>query len=187
MLRVSIIVSVFGLFICGCAVDEVVRQNAYLHSKTADMAKTVASSEVISNELNGLISLNALQSRAFVADYGLPEKLPTVSTVDAILSESSFMVADAAFNMSRKKPDAWDIADGLINAGIGIAGLFGGVWGIKLASIFRTAQLKSNALQEVVLGNEVFKKTNSEMASAFKMAHSYQSQPTRQIVKDMKV
>ena len=136
--------------------------------------------------LDGLISLSALQSRAFVADYGLPDKLPAASTVDDILSESSFTLADAAFDTSRKKPDVWDIADGLINAGIGIAGLFGGVWGIKLASVLQSARLKSNALREVVLGNEVFKKANSEMASAFKTAHVHQSQPTRKIVKEMK-
>ena len=97
-----------------------------------------------------------------------------------------FALADSAFDISRKKPDAWDVADGFINAGIAVAGLFGGVWGIKLASFLRSAQIKGNALREVVLGNEVFKKTNSEMATAFKTAHNNQSQPTRQIVKEMK-
>jgi len=187
MLRNLIIVSVFGLFVCGCAVDEVVRQNAYLHNKTAEMAKAVANTEEVSGDLDGLISLSALQSRAFVADYGLPDELPAASTVDALLSESSFAIADSAFDISRKKSDAWDIADGFINAGIAVAGLFGGVWGIKLASFLRSAQLKSNALREVVLGNELFKKSNDKMTTAFKTAHSNQSQPTRQIVKEMKV
>ena len=187
MLKVLIVTGIFGLFVCGCGVDEVVRQNAYLHNKTAEMVKVVAGSEGVSGELDGLISLNASQSRAFVADYGLPEVLPAASTVDDLLSESSFVLADTAFDRSRKKPDAWDVADGFINAGIAIAGLFGGVWGIKLVSFLRSTQLKSNALREVVLGNEVFKKTNGEMATAFKTAHNYQSQPTRQIVKEMKV
>ena len=186
MLRFSIIVSVLVLLVCGCQVDETVRQNAYLHNKTAEMAKTVASSENISGDLGELISLSALQSRAFVADYGLPDELPAASTVNDLLSESSFAIADNAFDISRQKPDAWSIADGFINAGIAVAGLFGGVWGIKLASFLRSAQLKSNALREVVLGNELFKKTNSEMTTAFKTAHSNQSQPTRQIVKEMK-
>lgn len=186
MLRISIIASAFVLLICGCGVDEIVKQNAYLHSKTTEMTKAAASGEEISNELDQLISLSALQSRAFVADYGLPDKLPATSSVNDILSDSSFAIADTAFDISRKKTDAWDIADGVINAGIGIAGLFGGVWGIKLASVLQSARLKSNALREVVLGNEVFKKSNNEMAAAFKTAHSYQSQPTRQIVKEMK-
>jgi hypothetical protein len=186
MLRSLIIVSVFGLFICGCAVDEAVKQNAYLHNKTVEMTKAVAGGEGVSNELDGLISLSSLQSRAFVADYGLPDTLPAASTIDDILSESSFALADSAFNISQKKADAWDVADGLINAGLTIAGLFGGVWGIKAASYLRSAQLKSNALREVVLGNEVFKKTNGEMTPAFKTAHVHQSQPTRKIVKEMK-
>jgi len=187
MFRNLIICSVFALFICGCQVDEVVRQNAYLHNKTAEMAKAVATGEEVSSDLNGLISLSALQSRAFVADYGLPDELPAASTVDDLLSESSFAIADSAFDISRKKPQALDVADGFINAGIAIAGLFGGVWGIKIASFLRSAQIKSNALREIVLGNELFKKTNSRMAAAFKTAHSSQSQPTRQIVRDMKV
>ena len=156
MLRNLIIFSVFGLFVCGCTVDEVVRQNAYLHNKTADMAKAVANTEEVSGDLDGLISLSALQSRAFVADYGLPDELPVASTVDDLLLESSFTIANSAFDISRKKPDAWDIADGFINAGLAVAGLFGGVWGIKLASFLRSTQIKSNALREVVLGNEVF-------------------------------
>jgi hypothetical protein len=187
MVRNLIIVSVFGLFVCGCTVDEVVRQNAYLHNKTVEMAKTVASGEGVSNKLDGLISLSSLQSRAFVADYGLPDSLPAASTANDILSESSFAIADTAFDISRKKAHAWDIADGFIDAGIVIAGLFGGVGGIKLASFLRSTQIKGNALREVVLGNEVFKKTNDEMATAFKTAHVHQSQPTRQIVKEMKV
>jgi hypothetical protein len=186
MLRISIIVCAVALFISGCGVDEVIKRNAYMHSKTTEMAKTLAAGEQISSELNGLVSLSALQSRAFITDYGLPEKLPVASTVDDILSESSFMLADNAFDISQKKTDAWDIADGLINAGIGIASLFGGVWGIKLASALQSAKLKGNALREVVLGNEVFKNTNNEMTSAFKAAHIHQSQPTRQIVKEMK-
>jgi hypothetical protein len=187
MLRNLIVISVFGLFISGCGVNEVVRQNAYLHNKTAEMAKAVAHIEEVSGDLDGLISLSALQSRAFVADYGLPDELPAASTVDDLLSESSFTIANSAFDISRQKPDAWDIADGFINAGIAVAGLFGGVWGIKLASFLRSTQLKSNALREVVLGNELFKKTNDKMSTAFKTAHSNQSQPTRKIVKEMKV
>jgi hypothetical protein len=187
MLRSIIIVSVLGLLVCGCTVDEVIRQNAYLHNKTVEMTKSVAGGEGVSSELGGLISLSALQSRAFVADYGLPDKLPAASTTNDILSESSFILADSAFDISRKKADAWDIADGFINAGLAIAGLFGGVWGIKLATFLRSAQLKSNALREVVLGNEVFKKTNNEMMSAFKTAHVNQSPPTRHIVKEMKI
>ena len=48
MLRTLIIVSVFGVLVCGCSVDETIRQNAYVHNKTAEMAKAVAAGEEVS-------------------------------------------------------------------------------------------------------------------------------------------
>ena len=185
MLRIFVcLVCIF--FVCGCSVDEALRQNAYLHNRTAEMARSVASSEEVSGELDGLITLSALQSRAFVADYGMPEKPPAATTVDDILADSSFALADTAFEISSDKPDAWDIADGIINAGIGVAGLFGGVWGVRLAAFLRSAKLKSNALREVVLGNEIFRKTHGESDYDFKKAHAQQSTPTRKIVDEIR-
>lgn len=191
MFRKVLFVCVFVLFVSGCqsfryAASEVQKQNAYLHGRTAEMASVVASSEGVSDQLKELTSLGALQSRAFVADYGLPDDLPAAGTVEDVLAEAGFAVAGVAFDHSRKKPDAWDVADGVIDAGIAIAGLLGGVWGIKAAGFLRMARQNSNALREVVLGNEVFKKTNGDVAAAFKSAHGYQSQPTKRIVADMR-
>jgi hypothetical protein len=42
-------------------------------------------------------------------------------------------------------------------------------------------------LQEIIAGNELFKKQNEVQASAFKQAHQTQSAATRQIVAEMKV
>jgi hypothetical protein len=41
-------------------------------------------------------------------------------------------------------------------------------------------------LQEVIAGNELFKKKNESSAAAFKQAHSSQSPHTRQIVAQAK-
>lgn len=191
MLKKVLFICVSVLFVSGCqsfryAASQAQKQNAYLHGRTAEMANTVALSEDVSGQLKELTSLGASQSRAFIADYGLPDDLPPAGTVEDVLAGAGFAIADVAFDHSRKKPDAWDVADGAIDAGIAIAGLLGGVWGIKAAGFLRMARQNTNALREVVLGNEVFKKTNADSADAFKSAHGYQSQPTKRIVADMK-
>ena len=45
---------------------------------------------------------------------------------------------------------------------------------------------KLQALQEIIAGNELFKKQNRSQAAAFKQAHSQQSPLTRQIVAQTK-
>ncbi len=191
-LRYSTVVCLFFMgMVCGCdslrlAPGEVQKQNAYLHKQTARMASEAAIGEGVSDELAALSSLSALQSEAFVFDYGWPNELPAAETVKDILSESSYDLARAASDVSSTRADVWDIADGAIDLGIAVAGLLGGVWGVRIASILRTAKLNSNALHEVVLGNELFKKSNDDMAGAFKSAHAMQSKPTRKIVAEMK-
>ncbi|MBW8036707.1 MAG: hypothetical protein FVQ79_14045 [Planctomycetes bacterium] len=127
-----------------------------------------------------------MQSEAFVFDYGFPDELPAVETADDILSESSYDLAHAASDVSSMRADVWGIADGAIDFGIAVAGLLGGVWGVRVVSVLSAAKLRSNALQEVVLGNELFKKSNRDMAGAFKSAHAMQSKPTRNVVAEMK-
>jgi hypothetical protein len=48
------------------------------------------------------------------------------------------------------------------------------------------AKAKSNALKEIVLANEIFKKTNPDSADAFKDAQRNQSPLTKQIVTEAK-
>lgn len=192
MLR-KVLILVFLVFImvvlCGCglrfAADEVQKQNAYLHKRVAEFVKSASIEEGVSSELAGLVELNELQSRVFVSDYGLPKALPTASTIDEVLDEENFTIAGAAMESSFRKPDTWSVADGFIEIGIAVAGLFGGVWGLKIASVLRAAKINSNALREIILGNEVFKKTNEQMAQSFKQAHLQQSKPTRKIVAEI--
>lgn len=179
------------VLICGCeslrfAPGEVQKQNAYLHKQTARMASDTAVREGVSNELASLASLSALQSEAFILDYGFPDKLPAAENVSDILSDSSFAISRAASDASHIRPDAWAVADGAVDIAIALASLLGGAWGVRTISMLRKAKLKSNALREIVLGNELFKKQNSEMTTAFKTAHAVQSQPTRKIVAELK-
>ena len=178
------------LFVYGCglrfAANEDQKKNAYLHKRVAEFTKSAAANENVSPELTGLTELNELQSRAFVADYGLPKNLPASATIDDVLNESSYTLADKAMASSAEKPDAWSLADGILDIGIAVTGLLGGVWGVKIASILRSAKVNTNALREIIIGNEIFKTSNEQMSEAFKEAHVGQSIPTRKIVTEIR-
>jgi len=128
MSKVSL-VSVVFMLLAGCdslryAPGEVQKQNAWLHEQTARMAADVARDEQTSGELQGLTKLCEVQSRAFTADYGLPDEYPGADSAEAILAESNQQLAHSALAEARQRPDVWDVADGAIDLGIGIAALF---------------------------------------------------------------
>ena len=179
------------VFTCGCdslrfAPGEVQKENAYLHHRTAQMAAAEARESAVSPELSGLTSLCELQSRAFMADYGLPQVLPAAETIDDVLAESSRGIAAAAIVRSSERPDVWDVTDGLLELGIAAAGIIGGAYGIRATRFFKRAREKSKALREIIEGNELLKQTSTEAAAAFKTAHKAQSPQTRQIVAELK-
>jgi hypothetical protein len=70
--------------------------------------------------------------------------------------------------------------------GIGICALLGGVYGTRAVGFLKGARAKSKALQEIIVGNELFKKNNQTQVTAFKQAQQNQSPTTRQIVAEMK-
>ena len=93
----------------------------------------------------------------------------------------------AGANDMPQKVDLWDVADGVIDIGIGIAALFSGAAGIRIAAGLKTARDKSKALKEIIEANELFKKNNPESAKNFKAAQSQtQSDTTKVIVAGMK-
>jgi hypothetical protein len=186
------LVSIVAIFLlAGCdslrfAPGEAQKQNAWLHNRTAEMAADTARTENSSGELQGLTNLCEVQSRAFTADYGLPAEFPAADTVEAILAESNQQLAHSALAEARQRPDAWDVADGVMDLGIGIAALFGGVYGVKVARFLKDARAKSKALREIIIGNELFKREHTDSAQAFKEAHKDQSSQTRQLVTQIK-
>jgi hypothetical protein len=178
------------LFCFGCgqirfAPSESQKQNAWVHNRTAAIAAQEAQSEQASAQLQGLTKLSETQSRAFVAYCGLPEELPAADTTSDVLSESNKQLAATAIEQSKQRPDAWDIADSTLELGIALAGLFGGVYATRIAKFLQEAKTKSNALKEIVLANEIFKKTNPDSADAFKDAQRNQSPLTKQIVTEV--
>jgi hypothetical protein len=191
MKKLAFVVAVGMLFCAGCegvrfAPSEAQKQNAWVHSRTAAYASQTAQNEQVSEKLQELTKLSETQSQAFVAYYGLPEELPKADTVNDVLSESNKQLATTAIIQSKQRPDAWDIADSTLELGIAIAGLFGGAGAIRVMSFLQQAKAKSNALKEIVLANEIFKKTNPDSAEAFKDAHTNQSPLTKQIVTEAK-
>jgi len=186
----ALIVS-FCFLVCGCeslrfAPGEVQKQNAWLHNRTAMMAADTARNETTSAKLQALTKLSQSQSGAFVSYYGLPRELPQADTAEDMLAESNWELARTALQESAQRPDTWQLADSAFELAIGVCALLGGVYGTRGVRFLRAARAKSQALQEIIAGNELFKKQNDSSASAFKEAQQNQSPQTRQIVAEMK-
>ncbi len=160
--------------------------NAWVHNRTAAIAAQEASAEQTSPKLQALTGLSEMQSRAFVAYCGLPEELPKADTAEDVLAESNVRLAAMAIEQSKQRPDVWDLADAVMSLGIAVAGLFGGAYATRIAKFLQEAKAKSNALKEIILGNELFKQTNPDSSEAFKEAQKNQSPLTRQVVAELK-
>lgn len=117
----------------------------------------------------------------------LPEELPPAETVEDILAESNIKIAEEATQEGLERPDEWEVADSAIDLGIGIFALLGGVYGTQTVRFLKNAKTKTQALKEIISGNELFKQQNESSVSAFKQAHASQSPQTRQVVTEMKV
>ena len=169
------------------APTEAQKQNAWLHNRTAMIAADTAKAENTSEQLKALMQLSEVQSRAFSSDYGLPREFPQAETAEDVLAETNWQLARTALQAGAERPDAWEVADSMLELGIGICALLGGVYGTRAVRFLRETRTKSKALQEIITGNELFKKQNISSAPAFKQAHQNQSPQTRQIVAEMKL
>ena len=168
------------------APTEAQRQNAWLHNRSTTIAAETAKSEAASEKLQALTGLSQLQSRTFTSYYGLPKEFPQADTAEEILRESSWQLARTALSESAERPDAWQVADNALELAIGICALLGGVYGTRAVRFLKQARTKSKALQEIIAGNELFKKEHKAYAGEFKQAHQNQSPQTRQIVAEIK-
>ena len=179
------------LLLAGCdslrfAPSEAQKQNAWLHNRTAIVTAETARAEDTSQTLQALTQLGEVQSRTFSTYYGLPKEFPPAETAEDILAESNFQLAGTALQESAGRPDPWQVADSMLEMGVGICALLGGVYGTRAVGFLRQARTKSNALHEIIAGNEQFKKLNQAQTTAFKQAHQNQSPQTRQLVAAIK-
>jgi hypothetical protein len=193
------------LCFCGCAefryaATEAQKENAWLHERVCAMAAETAVGENTSAQLCGLTELAHAQSTAFVMDYGLPQSLTGQSSQADLGSENPLppsgysplaggelndILAQAKADSARR-PDVWSLADHAMELGIALAGLVGGVYGVRIAGYLKTAREKSAALKEIVTGNELFKQLYPEQASRFKEAQQQQSATTQKLVTELK-
>ncbi len=186
-----VLVGMLTLLTAGCdslrlAPSEQQKQNAWLHNRTAAVAAETARAEQTSQELQALTKLSELQSRSFTAYCGLPQEYPQAETPEQVLAESSWQTANAALAQSAERPDPWEAADSVLEVGIGVCALFGGVLGTRAVRFLQDARAKSQALKEIIQGNELFKTQNADQAPAFKSAQQNQSPETRQLVAALK-
>ena len=162
------------------------KQNAWLHNRTTAIAAQRARGEQSSQQLQQLIDLSEKQSRAFVSYFGQPSEFAAADTAEQILSEANYRLADEAVQQAADRPDGWELADNAMELGIAVAGLFGGVYGVRAARFIKDTRSKTRALQEIVSGNEKFKTEHRAYAGAFKDCQRDQSNTTRQIVAELK-
>ncbi len=189
-MKKALMIVVLTVWGCGCgmvrpAATEAQKQNAWAHWRTCDLTGQTARQEAASDTLQALTALTAQQSEAFVLDYGLPSEPPTMETVEAVLAEAPALAQQATVDAQRK-PDAWAMADGALELGIGLAGLLGGVYGLRLTTFLKQAKQKSDALREIVEGNELFKQLCPTATDQFKQAHANQSAATKRLVTETK-
>ncbi len=178
------------LCLCGCgqfryAASEAQKKNAWLHERVCAMAADKVADENTSPTLSDLTTLAHKQSGAFVVDTGLPRQMPAVGDVEMLLSDGA-AVARAAKTDAAQRPDMWTMADSAMQLGIALAGLVGGVYGVRAAGYFKTAREKSKALKEIIEGNELFRHLYPEQKNRFKQAHEKQSPKTQQWVAKVK-
>jgi len=179
------------ILLAGCqslrfAPTEAQKQNAWLHNRTAQITTETARQEQASEKLQALTQLGEVQSRAFVSYCGLPKEFPQAESAEDILRESNWQLARTALTQSADRPDTWQVADSALELAIGICALLGGVYGTRSVRFLKDARTKSQALKEIITGNELFKKQNPTQADLFKESHHAQSSKTRQIVAEMK-
>lgn len=191
MKKILMILIVSSLLFAGCdslrfAPTETQKQNAWLHNRTTAIAAETARVENASERLKSLTHLSELQSRPISAYIGGPKEFLPAETAEEILTQSNFTLAKTALQQSVQRPDLWQLADSGLELAIGIFALLGGVYGTKAVWFLRQARTKSEALREIVGGNELFKNKYEAYAGAFKEAHKYQSPQTRQIVTEIK-
>ena len=191
MKRITMSLILLCILSAGCdslrfAPSEAQKQNAWLHNRTALVAAQTARAEETSEQLQALTQLSEAQSRAFSSYFGLPKEFPQAETAGDILSESNWQLAETALQVGAERPDPWQVADSMLELGIGVCALLGGVYGTRAVRFLKDARTKSQALQEIIACNELFKKQNDSQATAFKQAHADQSAQTRQIVAQMK-
>jgi len=191
MMAVVIVLVTGMVTVVGCdrlrlAPGEAQKQNAYLHQRTVQAAEMRAAQEEASEPLQKLTRQARQQSEAIVAYYGMPQEIPASESIEDILGKDNQAITSQARSEALQRPDPWETADYLLELGIALAGVVGGVYGTRVVGGLQTARDKSRALREIVQANERFKQKNPLAVEDFKEAQQAQSDETRRLVAELK-
>lgn len=187
MLKNVFIIAALCIFIAGCsdslrfAPGESLKQNAELTHNLA--VKVNAEGAAPQSEATKQLELG---TRASVAYIGRPAEPPDTTQFDTISAQANIEGA--------RRPDSSDVFNAA-ESGLSLAAelliLFGaggaGFGGKKLLDWIALAKEKSDALKQIVQGNEIFKKAVApEVVDKFKDAQSMQSPATKSLVAELK-
>ena len=146
-------------------------------------AATAREVEVAGTDAHSPAATQLVDATAVALSYtGIP-KNPVIEDYPTTLAAAG---QDAA-----RRPTAdeiWSEADGWIDIGIALAGIFGGGAGIAATQFLVKARQKSRALREVVAGNEKLKEwlrvrgKDAELNAFYDMQNAYQNGRTEAIV-----
>ena len=179
---ITMLIVVACLAFCGCdnlriAPTEPQKQVAYQAAATARIVEA-AGTDAHSPAATQLADATAVS----LAYTGLPAS-PVITDYPTTLAAAG---QDAA---RRPTPDEiWSEADGWIDLGIALAGIFGGGAGIAATQFLVKARQKSRALREVVAGNERLKEwlrvrgKDAELNAFYDSQNVYQNGKTEAIV-----
>lgn len=117
-------------------------------------------------------------TRAAAVYMGRPKTPPDPAQFDTVAARAN---TDAL-----QRPDPWSVADNLLELGIGISALIGGAYGLKGVQFLRQAREKSQALQEIVRNNELFKQQQSSRKADFDHIQQAQSAETKVLISKIK-
>jgi len=116
---------------------------------------------------------------ASLAYTGRPNEAPN--------PDSFTTVNDQALTDATDRPDVAGTMDSMLELGLGVAALFGGAGGIKLAQNLKTMHAKAKGFTEVVTQNDIFKTIASpEEWAKFKRAFAAQTPATQKLVAGVK-
>ena len=94
--------------------------------------------------------------------------LRILATMGVLPAAIGLVGSGTALAQSAERPDPWQVADSALEVGIGVCALFGGVLGTRAVRFLRDARTKSQALREIIQGNELFKTRHARQVPAFK-------------------
>jgi len=122
-------------------------------------------------------------TRAAVSHIGRPKTPPDLQQFDTITAQAN---QDAI-----RQLDPWQVTDSILELGIGISALFGGIYGTRAVRFLKQAREKSQALKEIVEANELFKThMNSNRTAVLKTFTADQdnklSPTTKRLVTELK-